>query len=123
MNNCLEMASSGGTTNKTLGAAGMASIKLSLRATRSPNDLSATREWPKHRQCLARRVTGEQYSQHTRTVAPTRSGKGVNQTRPMRSRPDPRHRQLSYTISSSRLRLRWFSSTNFVAASSNVQRA
>ena len=47
MNNCLEMASSGGTTNKTLGAAGMASIKLSLRATRSPNDLSATREWPK----------------------------------------------------------------------------
>jgi hypothetical protein len=35
----------------------------------------------------------------------------------------PRHRQLSYTISSSRLRLRWFSSTNFVAASSNVQRA
>jgi hypothetical protein len=44
MNNCLEMASSGGTTNKTLGVAGMASIKLSLRATRSPNDLSATRE-------------------------------------------------------------------------------
>jgi hypothetical protein len=48
MNNCLEMVSSGGTTsggttNKTLGAAGMAAIKLSLRATRSPNDLSATR--------------------------------------------------------------------------------
>jgi hypothetical protein len=43
MNNCLEMATSDGTTNKTLGAAGMASIKLSLRATRSPNDLSATR--------------------------------------------------------------------------------